>query len=222
MTRERVAPMWTASRLGVKPWLRPLSRLRVYGVERVPAEGGVVVAANHIAALDIFALGMSSERVLRYMAKVELWSAPVVGHLMPHTGCVPVRRGETDREAIRGCQDVLRGGGALAVFIEGTRQDSDEIGAARNGAAMLAVSTGVPVVPVCIQGTDRLPWQATVAYGSPIATDGLPRRSATYRALSDHLVEELRRLRLFIKEAESAGRPRHLTPPAARPFVPAS
>ena len=182
-----------------------------------------MIAANHIAGDDPLVLGYACPRSIRFMAKIELWRIPVLRTIMPHTGAFPVRRGAADRDAIRMGRDVLASGNLLGVFVEGTRQTSDEIGDARTGAAMLAVLAGAPIIPVCIYGTDRHgrnPFHpATVAWGTPIEIAGLPRGARTYRAIATAIEEELRALREFMIAAGEAGRPRGFVPPASRPRV---
>jgi 1-acyl-sn-glycerol-3-phosphate acyltransferase len=214
---------WKLARIVAQSWMAPMMRLRVYGRERIPATGPVVIASNHIAGIDPIVLGFASPRSIRYMAKAELWSIPVVRRAMPHTGAFPVHRGQPDREAIVKGRDVLRSGNLLGVFIEGTRQSSGAIGEAHTGAAMLAVLGGAPIIPACIQGTDRHsrnPFAAaTVAFGTPIDVSRAGRGSRAYRAIADAVEDELRGLRTFIRAAESAGRPRDAVAPVSRAAV---
>jgi 1-acyl-sn-glycerol-3-phosphate acyltransferase len=214
---------WRFARLVMQSWAAPMMRLKVYGQDRIPATGGVLIASNHIAGDDPIVLGFSSPRSIRFMAKSELWSIPVVGRLMPHTGAFPVRRGEADREAIALGRDVLRSGNLLGVFVEGTRQSSGAIGAAHTGAAMLAVMGGAPIIPACIHGTDhhrRNPFhRATIAYGTPIDVSRAGRGARAYKAIAAAIEEELRGLQEFIIAAEKAGRPDDAVPPVSRPFV---
>jgi 1-acyl-sn-glycerol-3-phosphate acyltransferase len=213
---------WAVARMILQSWYAPAMRLRVYGRERVPASGPAVVAANHIAGIDPIVLGMASPRTLRYMAKVELWSIPVVRRVLPHTGAFPVRRGQADRDAIANARRVLQAGELLGIFVEGTRQESDEIGDARTGAAMLAIAEDAPIVPACIMGTDRQkrnPFHpATVAWGTPIDASGLRRSARTYRLVAGAIEDELRRLRAFVHAVDAAGRPPDAVPPESRPL----
>ena len=130
-----------------------LSRLRVYGKERVPLDGGIVVASNHFSWLDPLVLGVATPRVLYYMAKIEAHRAPGLGAFIRAFGCFPVRRGESDRVAVRAMRQVVADGKALGLFAEGTRQRSGVPGQVQAGAAMVALQEGVPILPVAIHGS---------------------------------------------------------------------
>jgi 1-acyl-sn-glycerol-3-phosphate acyltransferase len=204
---------WTIPR----PW-KALTRMRVYGADRLPRDGAYVLASNHLAWSDPFVVGMLvAPRVLYYMAKRELWSVPVVGTLIPHTGAFPVDRGQPDREALRMARSVLENGQVLGVFVEGTRQKTGEIGNARAGASMLAMGAGVPVLPVCVRAGEgrSLPGfpPTTVAVGMPLDLSGLGKGGRAYKAGAERIEEELRRLDDFVRAAERAGRPKRAEPP---------
>ena len=154
-------------------------RMRVLGVENVPREGGVVLASIHRSNFDTFLVGVPPRwRKLRPMAKVELYRNPAMAWLLRHVGAFPVRRGEGDREAIATAIRILRGGGTVAMYPEGTR-NRDGVAKVHSGAARLALSTHAAFVPVAITGTDqvrlwppRIP-RFQVAYGPPIRLDDL-------------------------------------------------
>lgn len=137
-------------------WLfRPVFRLHGHELHRVPAAGPVVLVANHSALVDGPVLfGMVGRRVV-FLVKRELfhgllgWSLPRIGHLA-------VRRGQPDRATLLAAQRVLRAGGMVAVFPEGTRGNGDAV-SARNGAAWLARSCHAVVLPVACRGTFRPP-----------------------------------------------------------------
>ncbi len=114
--------VWTVGRLTIGTAVKLIAPLRVYGAERVPARGGLVVAANHFSWLDPPALGAVSPRTLYFMAKVEAHRVPGLGQLMRSFGAFAVRRGESDRDAVRTMRQIVRDGHALGMFAEGTRQ----------------------------------------------------------------------------------------------------
>ena len=112
----------------------------MYGAERVPLEGGLVVAANHFSWIDPPALGAAIPRTLYFMAKVEAHRVPGLGQLMRSFGAFSVRRGESDRDAVRTMREIVRDGHALGLFVEGTRQRSGVPGPVQPGAAMVAIN----------------------------------------------------------------------------------
>jgi 1-acyl-sn-glycerol-3-phosphate acyltransferase len=108
---------WTIS-----PAHRVLARSAGYGADRVPLEGGIVLAANHLSAIDPTLLGAFVPRAVYYMAKVELLAMPFFGEIFQWAGAFPVRRSEGDREALRLARELVAEGHALGMFVEGTRQ----------------------------------------------------------------------------------------------------
>src|SRR5438445_9149447 len=145
--------VWRMGRSIVTPSVRLLARMRTYGHERVPLVGGAVVALNHFSWLDPPAFGSSSPRTLYYMAKSEAHEIRGLGELIRAFGTFSVRRGESDREAVRMMREVVREGHLLGLFVEGTRQRSGVPGKVQPGAAMAAIQESVPVVPGAIFGT---------------------------------------------------------------------
>ena len=136
--------------------LRFWFRLRVRGAEHVPADGPVIVAANHKSFLDAFFIGLAIPRRVRFMGKAELFRGPL-RWLFVRLGAFPVRRGEGDTEALATARTVLEQGDVLVIFPEGTRVDEpDALGSPHHGAGRLAVATGAPIVPAAIRGTSHL------------------------------------------------------------------
>jgi 1-acyl-sn-glycerol-3-phosphate acyltransferase len=129
--------------------------LRVEGREHEPAAGPVLVVANHVSTLDPPIVGVALRRQARYMAKQELMDTPVLGWFLRSVGVFPVRRGEADRRSIRVALDALERGGLLVMFPEGTRSPDGRLQAPEPGAALLALRTGAPVLPVAVAGTQH-------------------------------------------------------------------
>jgi 1-acyl-sn-glycerol-3-phosphate acyltransferase len=213
----RVEAAWGLGRLAVTPLLHALARLRIYGGERVPRRGGVVLALNHFSWLDPLAFGVASPRPVYYMAKVEAHRVAGLGELMRSFGAFSVRRGESDRDAVRTMRRIVRDGEALGLFAEGTRQRSGVPGEVQSGASMVALQETVSVVPGAIHG--RQTWRfgnlhpVSVAWGEPMAFEGLPRNAKGYREASSEIQREIRRLWDFLVEMHALGRPRAAVPP---------
>jgi 1-acyl-sn-glycerol-3-phosphate acyltransferase len=194
------------------------TRLHVYGKDRVPATGGVVLAFNHFHWIDIPCAGWAcSRRNPYFLAKVEAHRVPGLGQFIRLFGTIAVRRGESDRDAVRRMRDVVRGGDALGIFVEGTRQHSGVPGHVQPGAAMVALQENVPVVCAAIHGSQT--WKlgnfapVSIVWGEPLRFDGLPRGGKGYREASLEIERELRRLWEWLCDLHDAGRPRNPTLP---------
>lgn len=215
---NRTEAAWFVGRPTIGTLVRLVAPLRVYGAERVPGDGGLVVAANHFSWIDPPALGAASPRILYYMAKIEAHRVPGLGQLMRTFGAFAVRRGESDREAVRIMREIVRDGNALGMFAEGSRQRSGVPGPVQPGAAMVAINEGVPVVPAAIHGSHE--WRlgnfkpVSVAWGEPMVFDGLARGGRGYREASLELERKLRELWEWLVEMHALGRPKDATPPS--------
>jgi 1-acyl-sn-glycerol-3-phosphate acyltransferase len=220
--REDPEVVWFPLRWGVAiglwGYLAPGSR--GYGLDRVPMEGGFVLAANHLAAVDHPLIGIFSPRCIYYMAKAELLAMPVVGELLIWTGCFPVRRGEADREALREARRLVREGHVVGVHVEGTRQRLGYPGQAKLGGMMIAMQEGVPIVPC---GVETFTWNSktnrracAVVWGDPISTEGYTRDRAGYDELTEQVTKEIFRLWRLAGEAVTAGFPLELSDGAKR------
>ena len=154
------------------PLFKLFLRLEIYGRENIPKEGPVVIASNHLSLLDPPILGAAATRKVHFMAKSELFKPAWFGALIRKLGAFPVKRGEMDREAIKTGLTILKENKVLAVFPEGTRSKTGELGRAGGGAFMMAVKRKAKIVPAYIYGTDlsRHPgWpKVRVIFGKPM------------------------------------------------------
>jgi 1-acyl-sn-glycerol-3-phosphate acyltransferase len=213
-----VDAVWTVGRLTIGTLVRLLTPLRNYGAERVPRTGGVVLAFNHFHWIDPPVFGLLSPRPMAFVAKVEAHRIFGLGQLMRSFGTISVRRGESDREAVRQMREAVRDGRALGLFVEGTRQLTGAPGRVQPGAGMVALQEDVPVVPAAIYGSydwkigNRRP--ISVAWGEPIRFDGLPRNGKGYREASGEIEQQIHRLHDWLRDMHELGRPRQATPPA--------
>lgn len=158
------------------PWLFKLwLRWEVFGTENIPATGPVVIAANHLSLLDPPVLGAAAPRPVHFMAKAELFKPAWFGFIIRKLGVFPVKRGGADREAIKTGLAYLKNNEVLAVFPEGTRSKTGDLGRAGGGAFMMAVKMKATIIPAYIYGTDlkRHPgWpKVRVIFGKPLPYD---------------------------------------------------
>ena len=142
----------------LKPLLIAYLRLTRTGMEHIPAEGPVLIVANHRSFLDPFLIGtlLSAGRPLNFMGKAELFARPRAGWYVSRCGCFPVRRGESDPAALETARMVLEGGGVLVIFPEGTRLRWGGLAPPRRGAFRMAIETGATVLPVCVLGAENV------------------------------------------------------------------
>jgi 1-acyl-sn-glycerol-3-phosphate acyltransferase len=202
-----MAPRPSALYRGVGHLSRPLMNLllrpKAVGVQNVPREGGFVLASNHLSNFDPWAVGLPlfPWRYLRFMAKKELWWFPL-GPFIKAGGAFKVRRGERDAAAIETAIELAREGHAVVIFPEGTRRTKGMVkkheARAHTGAARVALSAGVPLIPAAIKGTDNLRklGPLRVVYGEPVRLDDLDGRGDREAAqeATDRLMAEIARL----------------------------
>ena len=175
-------------------------RLRARGIENLPAEGGFVLACNHVSSFDPWPLGMPlwPKRQLRFMAKSELYWWPLA-YVLNGAGAFPVRRGQRDTQAIDTAIELVRSGHPVAMFPEGTRRRKGLVkkfeARPRTGAARIALEGGVPLVPAAVAGTDGLTRfrQVRTAYGPPVDIEDLrgDEISAAAKEATDRLMERI-------------------------------
>src|SRR5262245_54240514 len=158
-----------------------LYRARAIGAENVPTSGPVILAPNHFSQWDHFFAGVFLRRKVRFMAKSQLFSNPVIKWIFFHGGAFPVRRGHQDEEAFKTAFTVLERGGCMLMYPEGGRSRTGGIGEPRPGVGRIALESGVPVVPVAIHGSMGVRrWRkfsfpkVTIQYGEPIVFDVVP------------------------------------------------
>jgi 1-acyl-sn-glycerol-3-phosphate acyltransferase len=126
---------------------------RVIGAENMIEEGPCIIAANHCSYLDPPLVGVACQRAIHYLARKSLLDVPVLGPILPELNVIPVDQKNADRSALMGAIRVVRNGGAVLIFPEGTRSPDGRIQPSQPGIGMIVAKTGAPVVPVSISGT---------------------------------------------------------------------
>lgn len=186
-TRERGVnwPMYLAVRIVLTPifliWFRLSRRGRAHAAN---VEGGLIVAANHRSFLDPFAIGagLPWRRPMNYVAKIELFERRWQGWLLSRLGALPIRRGQSDEEAMKTARMVVERGGTVCIFPEGTRIRTGSLSTPKRGVGRLALQTGATVVPVAVHGTEHVrrgwrirPRKVIVRMGTTVRFDQVER-----------------------------------------------
>jgi 1-acyl-sn-glycerol-3-phosphate acyltransferase len=208
---------WATGRIYMGLPARLVTRARAYGRERVPREGGVVLAVNHLHWIDVPILGATSPRNLDFVAKAEAINFPGLGKFLSWHGTIGVRRGESDREAVRQMREAVRNGHALGLFVEGTRQRAGRPGKAQPGAAMVAIQEEVPVVPAAIYGTQY--WKpgnfapCSIAFGRAMYFAGRPKNGRSYKEATAEIETRINDLFDWLAGVHARGRTKNATRP---------
>ena len=151
--------------------------VRLIGEENIPASGGVILCANHIAARDPIILLLRLRRKVVFMAKKELFLNKFVGAVLKEGGAFPVDRGRADIAAIRESLRVLKDGMVLGIFPQGTRSAENERTHVHGGAALIEQRAKAPVVPVYIAGPYRAFRKTSIYIGKPVDLERFGTRS---------------------------------------------
>jgi 1-acyl-sn-glycerol-3-phosphate acyltransferase len=220
------------SKIILRPGIRMMMRLDWHGQEHFPREGAMLLAANHLSYMDIFAISLFADSARRYpvfLAKSSLFDIPVLGTVITRLGQLPVYRGQADAALVlREAEMVARSGACVIFYPEATvTRDPDKWPmVSKTGVARLALETGAPVVPVAHWGAERiLPYgsllprllpRKTVRMlaGPPVDLSefaGQPLTSQVLRAATDKIMKDV---------AVLLGQLRGETPPP-EPFHPA-
>ena len=147
---------------------RLLFGFTVYGAERVPRTGGVIIACNHISEMDPPVLGFAIPRPIAFMAKTELFRSRTGNFIFKELNTIPVNRTGVDTNAIRSAVDHLRNGVAVVIFPEGTRSRDSRLLPGKAGISLIASASKAPILPAFIWGTDH-PRRAMLRTGNPFS-----------------------------------------------------
>jgi 1-acyl-sn-glycerol-3-phosphate acyltransferase len=196
---------WTLSRLIFATYFR----WRVYNPERVPAEGPVILAANHASFLDPPLVGSGLQRAINYLARDTLFQFPVVGSLLRSWNAVPVDREGGGGAGLKAILDRLLKGGGIILFPEGTRTVDGNLELAKSGIGLTVIKSNAPVIPVRVFGTFEAwgrhmkfprPRRVAVKYGHPMTFDALraeaqtctkPRLKEIYQQVADEIMRAI-------------------------------
>ncbi|HSO56911.1 MAG TPA: lysophospholipid acyltransferase family protein [Paenisporosarcina sp.] len=174
--------------------LKPIYRFDIKGLEHFPKTGGVLVCSNHINALDPPVVGITAPRPVHFMAKEELFNLPILKPLLPKLNAFPVKRGLSDREALRKALSLLKSGDVMGLFPEGTRSKDGKLGKGFTGAGFFALKGEADVVPCAIIGPYKPFKRLKVVYGKPIVMQPYRDRKASADEVTLVIMDEIQKL----------------------------
>ena len=204
---------WFLKWIAVGPWLRLVFRPRVEGAENVPAEGGAILASNHLSYADWLFMPLTLPRRVTFVAKAEYFNSPGIKgwfqrKFFSGTGQVPIdRSGASAAEgALASAKRVLAEGELFGIYPEGTRSHDGRLYRGKTGVARLALETGLPVIPIAVIGTDVVapPGKKFGSITRPLVRFGTPLDFSRYegmegdryilRSITDEVMYEIMRL----------------------------
>ncbi len=240
---DRFMTYWVL-KVALTPILRFFYRVRVEGLEHIPADGPVILASNHVSFCDSFFLPMVLRRRVTFVAKAEYFEKKRTAWFFRAVGQIPIRRegGSASDGALAAARGVLESGGVFGIYPEGTRSPDGRLYRGHTGVARLALQSRAPIVPVAMIGTkeaqpigQRIPnafVPITIRVGRPLTCEHLYDRSddrLALRDITDEVMYELREMsgqeyvpayakRKGAETAEAgAAAPVHIRPIAAPP-----
>jgi 1-acyl-sn-glycerol-3-phosphate acyltransferase len=201
-----------------------LYRVTAVGRKNVPRRGPAVLAPNHFSQADHFFVGVYLfRRKVRFMAKSQLFGAPVLTYILKVGGVFPVRRGHRDEKAFETAYELIDQGELLLVYAEGGRSRSGELGTAKPGIGRIALESGAPIIPTAIHGSERVRGykrlrfpRVTVEYGEPMSFPVEPEPSRErQQEVADEIFARVREMYEGIV-TRSGERPGHRSPDRAQ------
>ena len=187
-----------------KPLFRKLFRIKVFGSENIPKHTSYIVASNHRSHLDPPVLNACFPEPLVFLAKEDLFKPPI-GWILKHMRAIPLKRSSEDIDTLGKVISLLENGCPVAIFPEGTRARPGEFLRPKPGVGLLAIKSKAPVVPVLIEGTDKvfprgskIPkplYPIQVYIGKPLTFPDLPDKPAGYKEVARTVMETIKRLK---------------------------
>lgn len=174
--------------------LKPIYRFEVIGAEKFPKEGGILLCSNHIDALDPPVVGINTPRPVNFMAKEELFKIPILKSLLPGVNAFPVKRGLSDRDALRKALKLLKDGEVVGLFPEGTRSKDGTLGKGFSGAGFFALRGEANVVPCAIIGPYKPFRKLKIVFGDMIDIAPYRERKASADEVTEVIMERIGQL----------------------------
>ena len=196
------APLsYRTTNLTLGTFLRIMFRPRYLGRDKIPVDGPLIIAANHLSHIDPAFIMTATKRPVSYMSKKEHFDGAIRRLVFKQVGVIPVDREEGGKDALNGAIEILEKGGAIGIFPEGTRSRDGKMGKGKTGVARLAALTGAAVVPVAIRQTDGVwpvskraprPWRKFYyKFGDPIYFDYKEKNHENFRKFTDSVMSRI-------------------------------
>ena len=196
------APLsYRTTNLTLGTFLRIMFRPRYLGRDKIPVDGPLIIAANHLSHIDPAFIMTATKRPVSYMSKKEHFDGAIRRLVFKQVGVIPVDREEGGKDALKGAIEILEEGGAIGIFPEGTRSRNGKMGKGKTGVARLAALTGAAVVPVAIRQTDGVwpvskraprPWRKFYyKFGDPIYFDYKEKNHENFRKFTDSVMSRI-------------------------------
>ncbi|GIN73440.1 1-acyl-sn-glycerol-3-phosphate acyltransferase [Bacillus sp. J14TS2] len=178
----------------VKCIIKPLYRVEVIGLEHFPKEGGVLLCSNHISNLDPPSVGMSAPRPVHFMAKAELFQKSATKKLMNAINAFPVKRGMSDREALRNGLKLLKEDRVVGLFPEGKRSSTGELGKGLAGAGFFALRSNAQILPCAVIGPYKPFKKQKIVFGKPIDFTEIRKKKTSADIATEVIMAEIQKL----------------------------
>lgn len=186
--------LYEVGRIIVRSFFSFFFKVEVIGVDRIPKKGGVILCCNHISNFDPPLLGAFVKRRIHYMAKQELFKIPLFNSLIKTLGAFPVRRGMSDKRALKTAMNLLKEGHIVGLFPEGTRSRNGVLKKGLAGAGFIALRTDATVIPCAIIGPYKPFQKVKIVYGEAINFSQLRNEKASAEEATALIMEHIRKL----------------------------
>lgn len=191
--------LYSIAKAIMTPVVRLLFSVRCRGRKNIPESGAVIIASNHVSALDMFFIMTFFKRKIRFLAKSELFRTPILNFFFRSAGAIPINRAFVGAEPIKEALEALSKNEVIGIFPQGTRCRGVDPKSTRpkNGVGMLSYRSGACVLPVYIGAKDMKPRifrRTDVIFGKPIDAGSLDFSeggSDEYRRASEYIFDEI-------------------------------
>lgn len=192
-TEMNHAAYWIIHRLGVWLFFKKVWKVTISGRENIPRSGGAIVVANHSHVIDPLLISAAFPRILNWVSKIENYYTPFFRTFLQIGGSIPIRRGQSDKNALRLMRKTIENNRALGIFPEGTRTRTGYINLFHTGAARMCLEYNVPYIPVGIEGSYKLKVgdKIHIRIGKPVYPKGLPATYNNAKKLTDQMKQDI-------------------------------